>query len=118
MTKKKNRTTFFKSERMEEVKKPEPAGEVETKEAEQKPEMEQTLWSVRAGSQTLYKIFLPGRTRLDNMSLEEHEKVKEVMGKAVDDLAKILEKRTTQHAVRKREESNETADSPIVNSEL
>ena len=118
MTKKKNRTTFFKSAKTEEDKNLEPVRKVETKEVERKPEMEQILWSVRAGNQTLYKVFLSGRTRLDNMSAEETKKVKDVMEKAVDDLTKILEKRTTQHAVRKSEESNETEDSPIVNLEL
>ncbi|NIT03767.1 hypothetical protein GTO10_02425 [Candidatus Saccharibacteria bacterium] len=83
----------------------EQAEEAETKKTKQKQEMEKTIWSVRVGSQTLYKVALDGRTRLDNMSTEENEKVEEVLSKAIGAVAKILKDRTTQHVVRKKEES-------------
>lgn len=97
-------------------KKPEKfkqAKEVKTKKTKQRQEMEQTVWSVRVGLQTLYKVHLDGRTRLDNMSAEENKKVEEVLSEAIDTVAKILKDRTTQHVVRKKEESTETETSYV-----
>jgi hypothetical protein len=64
-----------------------------------KKEFEKTIWSVHVGTQTLYKVHLEGRTRLDNMSQDENKKVGAVLEEAIAEVAKILEKRTTQHEV-------------------
>ena len=103
MTKKKDRKTFFKAVKTEVAKEIEQAGQVETEETKQKQEMERTIWSVRVGSQTLYKVYLDGRTRLDNMSAEENKKVGGVLSEAIGTVAKILEGRTTKHPVIKKE---------------
>ena len=95
------------------VEKFKQAKEAKTKKTKQKQEMEQTVWSVRVGSQTLYKVHFDGRTRLDNMSAEENKKVGEVLSEAIDTVAKILKDRTTQHVVRKKEESTETETSYV-----
>lgn len=113
MTKKKDRKNFFKAVKTEAAKEIEQAGEVETKETKQKQEMEQTIWSVRVGSQTLYKVYLDGRTRLDNMSVEENKKVGEVLSEAISTVAKILEGRTTQHPVIKKEKITEDQTSYV-----
>lgn len=74
-------------------------------------EFEKTIWSVNVGSQTLYKAHLDGRTRIANMSLEENKQVADILDKAIADLAKILEKRTTQHeVVAKKEQVTRAAD--------
>lgn len=67
-------------------------------------QVEQSIWSVRINSQILYQTAVDGRTILLGMTAEENMKVKEVMEKAIDDLAKILEKRTTQHQAPQKKE--------------
>jgi hypothetical protein len=68
-----------------------------TKKSEKKVKYEQSMWSVRINSQTLYKKPIDGRTILLGMNPDEQEKVAEVLDKAFDELSKILEKRTTMH---------------------
>lgn len=106
---KKKAERFQKIKEAEEIKKTEEVAKTEehggSEIVEETKEMEQTIWSVRVGSQTLYKVFLPGRTRLDNMSAEENKKAKDVLSEAIDTVAGILKDRTTQHAVEKKEKS-------------
>jgi len=118
MTKKKDRKTFFKAVKTEVAKEIEQAGQVETEETKQKQEMEQTVWSVRVGSQTLFKVYLDGRTRLDNMSAEENKKVGEALSEAISTVAKILEGRTTQHVVRKNKEITTVEHPDVERSEF
>ena len=113
MTKKKDKKNFFKDKKTEVAKDLGPAREVETEETKQKQEMEQTVWSVRVGSQTLFKVYLDGRTRLDNMSAEENKKVGGVLSEAIGTVAKILEGRTTKHPVIKKEKITEDQTSYV-----
>lgn len=109
----KDKKTFFKTKKTEKVGEFEQVQEVENKEEEQKQEIEQTMWSVRVGPQTLYKVYLDGRTRLDNMSAEENKKVAEILGPAIEAVAKILKDRTTQHVAKRTEEITESGPTPV-----
>ena len=67
-------------------------------------QVEQSIWSVRINAQLLYKKAVNGRTILLGMTAEENKKMAEVMSRAIDDIAKILEKRTTQHGATAEKE--------------
>lgn len=70
--------------------------------------VEQTIWTVKVGSQTLYKTHLKGKTRLDNMSVEENKRVEEILGKAIKDIAMLLKDRTIiSSATEETEEASE-----------
>lgn len=79
-------------------------------------EVEQSIWSVKINSQLLYKKAVNGRTILLGMTSEENEKVAEVMEKAIDELARVLENRTTQHEAPISKEQLTIVDS--INSEV
>lgn len=74
-------------------------------------EVEQSIWTVKINSQTLYKKLVDGRTILLGMTSEENEKVKEIMDKAIDDLSEALKKRTTTHDAPATKEQITTVDS-------
>lgn len=69
----------------------------EVKQDKKTKKVEQSIWTVSINSQTLFKKAVDGRTVLLGMTAEENKKVKKVMDKAIDELAKILENRTTRH---------------------
>lgn len=75
-----------------------------------KKQVEQSIWAVKINAQTLYRKAVDGRTILLGMTQEENEKVAEVMDKAISDVAKILEKRTTQHELSQAKEQVTTVD--------
>lgn len=59
--------------------------------------VEQSIWTVKINSQTLYKKLVDGRTILLGMTSEENQKVAEILDRTIDEISKLLEKRTTEH---------------------
>jgi len=85
----------------------------QAKSVEATEEMEKTIWTVRVGTQILYRAHLEGRTNLIDIGKDESEKVDEVLSKAIGDVAKILEKRTTQHKLAPQKEQITRVDAAV-----